>query len=169
MPKVGNIYSFNQFRDKAGALMTIVINPTDYLVVYDPDMKELWRSGDVFGASALYFQRADDQNVRTTGDRFRWIFMKQRIQVTSKNEIMVGRNDGLFVLGNARNYKRGAVYDMAWDGSSLEEVWRTKETQSYMPDYWYDEAKKELLILQMPMKPGPGEEGAASLAIKKVE
>jgi hypothetical protein len=35
------------------------------------------------------------------------------------------------------------------DGSSLEEVWRNKDTQSYMPDYWYDEPK-ELLILQMP-------------------
>ena len=38
-----------------------------------------------------------------------------------------------------------------------------------MPDYWLDEARSELLLLQMPQKSGPGEEGAASLAIKKVE
>jgi azurin len=169
MPRYGNIYAFNQFRDADGAMMTIVINQDDYLVVYNADMKELWRSNDSFGGSALYFQKTDDKNVRTTGDPFRWIFMKLRIQVTSRNEILVGKNDGMFVIGNSRSYKRGAVYSMAWDGSSLEEVWRTKETQNYMPDYWFDEGRNELLILQMPAKPGPGDEGAASLAIKKVE
>ena len=169
MPRYGNIFSFNQFRDKEGELLTIVINPNDYLIVYNAEMKELWRSGDNFGATALYFQKTDDRNVRTTGDRFRWIFMKQRILITSKGEIMVGKNDGLFVIGNVRNYKRGAVYNFYWDGSSLEEIWRTKDTQSYMPDYWYDEPKNELLILQMPAKPGVGDDGAASLAIKKVE
>jgi hypothetical protein len=38
-----------------------------------------------------------------------------------------------------------------------------------MPDFWYDEARSELLLLQMPLKPGMGEDGAASLAIKMVE
>jgi hypothetical protein len=169
MPRYGNVFSFNQFRGKEDELLTIVINPNDYLIVYSPEGKELWRSGDNFGATALYFLKTDDRNVRTTGDKYRWIFMKQRILVTSKNEIMVDKNDGLFVIGNARNYKRGAVYNFFWDGSSLEEIWRTKDTQSYMPDYWYDEPKNELLILQMPAKPGVGDEGAASLAIKKVE
>ena len=169
MPRFGDIFSFNQFRGTEGELLTIVINPNGYLIVYNPEMKELWRSNDPFGMSALYFQKSDDDRARFTGDRFRWIFMKQRIQVTSKNEIMVGKNDGMFVIGNARNYKRGAVYNFSWDGSSLEEVWRTKDTQNYMPDYWYDEPRNELLILQMPQKPGPFEEGAASLAIKKVE
>lgn len=169
MPRYGNIYSFNQFRAKDGAVMTITMNPDNYLLVYDQDMKEVWRSSDKFGGSALYFQRDDAANVRVTGDKFRWIFMNQRIQVTSGNEILVGRNSGFFVIGNARSYTKGAVYDLVWDGSSLEEKWRTKEIQSYMPDYWYDELKKELLILQMPQKPGIGIDGASSLAIKKVE
>ncbi len=169
LPRYGSIFSFNQFRNKDGELMTIVINPDGYLIVYNPEMKELWRSNDAFGSSALYFQKTDDKNARISNDRSRWIFLKQRIQVTSKNDILIGKNDGMFVIGNARNYKRGAVYNFSWDGSSLEEVWRTKDTQNYMPDYWYDEPRNELLILQMPQKPGPFEEGSASLAIKKVE
>ncbi|HQB39786.1 MAG TPA: VCBS repeat-containing protein, partial [Deltaproteobacteria bacterium] len=169
MPRHGNIHSFNQFRDKDGNLMTIVINKDNYLVVYDGEIKEIWRSNDAFGGTELFYLRPDPDNARVTGDNERWVFLNQRIQVTSRQEILVGRNDGMFVLGNARSYKKGAVYNLRWDGSSLEEVWRTKETQSYMPDYWYDEHHNELLILQMPKKPGPGVDGASSLAIKKVE
>jgi hypothetical protein len=59
---------------------------------------------------------------------------------------------------------------MVWNGSSLEEKWRTRDTQNYMPDYYYDEGRNELLILQTVQRPGVmGGRGASSLAIKKVE
>ena len=169
LPRYGDIYSFNQFRTQDGQLMTVVINPDGYLVVYDQEMKELWRSNDKFGGSALYFQREDSANVRVTGEKFRWIFMNQRVQVTSKGEVLVGKNDGFWVLGNARSYKRGAVFCLAWNGSSLEEKWHTRDTQNYMPDYAFDEAKNELLILQTVQRPGISTRGASSLSIKKVE
>lgn len=169
MPRFGEIYSFNQFRDSDGKILTVVINPDGYLIVYDHELKELWRSNDKFGGSELYFQKEDLANVRVTGDKFRWIFMNQRIQVTAKGDVLVGKNDGFWVLGNARSYKKGAVYCMAWNGSSLEEKWRTRDTQNYMPDYWLDEARNELLILQTVQRPGTSNRGASSLAIKKVE
>ncbi|MBK5274083.1 MAG: VCBS repeat-containing protein [Desulfuromonadales bacterium] len=168
MPRFGNIYGFNQFRDRDGTTHTIVINPDGYLVVYSQEMKEMWRSNDKFGGSELYFQKDDDANVRVTGDK-RWVFMNQRIQVSSKGEILVGKNDGFWVLGNARSYKKGAVYCFTWDGSSLSEKWRTRDTQNYMPDYQYDEAHNELIILQTVQRPGITTRGASSLAIKKVE
>lgn len=170
MPRFGNIYTFNQFRDNAGEIFTVVINPDNYLIVYDSHQKELWRSNDKFGGSELYFQKEDLDSFRTTGDKFRWIFMNQRIQVMSKNEVLVGKNDGFWVLGNARSYKKGAVYCLIWNGSSLEEKWRTRETQNYMPDYFFDERRNELLILQTVQRPSLTEvRGASSLAIKKVE
>jgi len=61
------------------------------------------------------------------------------------------------------------VYCMIWNGSSLEEKWRTRDTQNYMPDYWFDEARNELLILQTVQRPGISDRGASSLSIKKVE
>jgi hypothetical protein len=169
MPRYGNIYTFNQFRDSTGELFTVVINPDNYLIVYDKNKKELWRSNDKFGGSELYFQIEDPGNVRTTGDKFRWIFMNQRIQVTSKGEVIVGKNDGFWVLGNARSYKKGAVHCLLWNGSSLEEKWRTRETQNYMPDYFYDEGRNELMILQTVQRPGVSDRGASSMSIKKVE
>jgi hypothetical protein len=95
--------------------------------------------------------------------------MNQRVQVTAKGEVLVGKNDGFWVIGDARTYKKGAVYNMVWNGSSLEEKWRTRDTQNYMPDYFYDEAKNELLILQTVQRPGFNTRGASALAIKKVE
>lgn len=169
MPRYGNIYTFNQFKDSTGAVFTIVINPDNYLIVYDSAYNEFWRSNDKFGGSELYFQREDPDNVRVADDKFRWIFMNQRIQVTSKGEVLVGRNDGFWVVGNARSYKKGAVYCMIWNGSSMVEKWRTRETQNYMPDYFYDETHNELLILQTVQRPGISTRGASSLAVKKVE
>lgn len=169
MPRSGNIYSFNQFRDRDGKVITAVLNPDGYLIVYDQQMKELWRSNDRFGGSELFFQREDDSNLRVSGDRYRWVFMNQRIQVTPKGDVLVGRNDGFWVLGNARSYKRGAVHCLIWNGSSMEEKWRTRETQNYMPDYLFDDARKELLILQTVQRPGIATRGASSLSIRKTE
>lgn len=169
LPRFGTIYNFNLFRDPEGKLYTVIINPDGYLIVYDQQLKELWRSNDKFGGSELYFQKDDSANMRVTGDRYRWIFMNQRIQVTSKGELLVGKNEGFWVLGNARSYKNGAVYCLAWNGASLDERWRTRETKNYMPDYLFDEARNELLILQTVQRPGIDSRGASSLTIKKVE
>jgi len=169
IPNNGNIYTFNQFKTVDGKNYTLLINPDGYLIVYDQDLKELWRSNDKFGGSELYFQKDDSDNIRITGDKFRWIFMNMRIQVSSKGDILVGKNDGFWVMGNARSYKKGLVYNFSWNGSSLDEKWHTKETQNYMPDYYYDEARNELLMLQTVQRPGILTNGASSLSIKKVE
>lgn len=169
MPRYGTIYNFNQFRNSEGKTFTVVLNPDGYLIVYDQQLSELWRSNDKFGGSELYFQKDDAGNIQITGDKYRWIFMNQRIQVSSTGDILVGKNEGFWVMGNARSYKRGAVYCLAWNGSSLEEKWRTRETQNYMPDYLFDEARNELLILQTVQRPGVFTRGASSLSIKKVE
>ncbi len=168
MPRYGNIYNYNQFRDRDGSQLSVVIGSDFNLIVYNKDLKEVWRSNDKFGGTDLYFLR-DDPNVRVTGEQFRKVYLEMQIHVTARNEIMVGRNDGTFVFGNVRLYKKGAVYCFEWGGSSLDELWRTREVQNYMPDYWYDEGRNELLLLMMPLKPGPGEDGTAALAIKKVE
>lgn len=171
MPRYGNLYSFNQFKHESGQLLTVVYHDNNYLVVYDKDQKELWRSNDAFGGSELFYQVEDLDSVRVSGDKYRWFFMNQRIQVTSKQEILVGKNEGFFVLGNARMYKKGAVYSLYWNGAALEEVWRTKDTQNYMPDFYFDEAKSELLLLQLTQREDVlmRTKGATALQVKKVE
>ena len=173
LPENINIMSFNQFKDEEGKLYTVTLNIDGYIIVYD-GMKEIWRSNDKFGESEMYFMRPDDPNkVRFTGSFERFIFLTQRIQVTKANEVLVGKNDGFWgksIAGNSRTYKKGAVYSFAWNSSGLEEVWRTKDTQNYMPDFYYDELKGDLLLLQLVTRPTPlVDPGASVLAIKKVD
>ena len=167
MPRYGSIYSFNQVKVADGALLTVVINHDNYLVVYDQKQKELWRSNEKFGGSELSFQKEDLDNVRTTGSKYRTVYLNQKVQATGRGELLVGRNEGAWLAG----YKKGAVYALVWNGSSLEEKWRTKDTPSYMPDYVLDEGRSELLLLQLVQKPAMfgGDRGATALMIRKVE
>ncbi|MDD2501647.1 MAG: VCBS repeat-containing protein [Geobacter sp.] len=171
MPRYGSVYGFNQIKHPSGELLTVVYHDENYLIVYDKDQKELWRSNDAFGGSELFYKVEDDAMVNPTTDKYRWFFMNQRILVTKQQEVLVGKNDGFFVIGNARMYKKGAVYSLYWNGAALEEVWRTKDTQNYIPDFWFDEAKSELLLLQLTQREDVlmRSKGASALQIKKVE
>jgi hypothetical protein len=169
LPRFGMIYNFNQFRDRSGKVLTVVLDPDLYLVIYDEKLQELWRSNDKFGGSELYFLKEETSNLQITGDKNRWVFMNQRLMVTAKGEILAVKNDSSWVMGNSRTYKSGSVYCLAWDGSSLEEKWHTREAQNYMPDYLLDESRNELLLLQTVQRPGFLVKGASSLSIKKME
>lgn len=169
LPRFGMIYNFNQFRDRDGKLLTLVLDPDLYLVIYDEKLQELWRSNDKFGGSELYFLKEDSSYLQVTGDKNRWVFMNQRIVVTAKGEVLAVKNDSSWVMGNSRTYKSGSVYCLVWDGSSLEEKWHTREAQNYMPDYLLDESRNELILLQTVQRPGFSVRGASALSIKKIE
>lgn len=169
LPRFGHIYNFNRFRDGTGNIYTVVINDDGYLIVYSSAGEELWRSSDKFGGSATYFRREDLSNVRTTGDPFRWIFLEQRITVTPAGEVIVPKNEGMFVIGNNRLYKKSSIYAFTWNGSSLDEIWHTKQSQNYLADYFYDPGRKEIVALEVVKKEGLLEKGASVVAVKKVE
>ncbi|WP_298437226.1 FG-GAP-like repeat-containing protein [Geobacter sp.] len=169
LPRFGYLYNFNQFRDAAGNSCTVVLNDDGYLIVYSAAGEELWRSSDKFGGSETYFKREDLANIRTTGDQFRWIFLEQRITVTPTGEIIVPKNEGMFVIGNNRAYKKSSLYAFVWNGSSLDEIWHTKQSQNYQADYFFDSARKELVALEVVKKEGLFGKGASVVAVKRVE
>lgn len=169
LPRFGYLYNFNQFRDSAGSSYTSVINEDGYLIIYSAAGEELWRSADKFGGSETYFKREDLSKVIVTGDPFRWIFMEQRITVSPAGELIVPKNEGMFVVGNNRAYKKSSLYAFSWNGSSLDEIWHTKQSQNYLADYVYEPGAKEIVALEVVKKEGLLNKGTSIVTVKRLE
>ncbi|MBU5635755.1 hypothetical protein KOM00_03305 [Geomonas sp. Red69] len=169
MPRFANIFNFNQFRDQSGKSYLTTFSDSGYLLVYSDTGEELWRSSDKFGGSETYFQRRDWENERTNMTPFRTRFLDQRITVTEKGEILVPQNSGFFVLGNLRSYSKYSVVNFVWNGSSLEEKWRTKQSQNYLADYSYNPASKELILLEVAQKGTFGGKGGSVVRLLGIE
>jgi hypothetical protein len=170
LPRFGNIYDFNEVSDGAGKRMFVVISPDNNLLVYSPQGEELWRSSDKYGGSETYVKRRDKNltNARL-GEDFRTTFLEQRLTVTAQGDIIVPQSSGGWSIGNSRSFKKNALYCLAWNGSSLEEKWHTRESQNYLADYFYDEPRKELVLLEVVSKEGVLSKGASTITVKKVE
>jgi len=166
LPRFGNIFNFNMFTDAQGKSYYILFNPDGYLLVYSQELEQLWKSSDKFGGSETYFSRRTDP---TQISLTRYRFLDQRITVTTAGEIIVPENSGFFVVGDSRSYSKSAVVAFNWNGSSLVEDWRTRQSQDYMPDYVFDDAAKMLIVLEVVQKEGIMAKGASVVAIKKVD
>lgn len=169
MPRFANVFNFNLFRDQSGKSFLTAFSDSGYLVVYSDTGEEIWRSADKLGGSETYFQRRDWENERTNMTPFRTRFLEQRITVTDKGDILVPQNAGFFVMGNLRSYSKYSVVDFTWNGASLEEKWRTKQSQNYLADYSYNPASKELTLLEVAQKDTFGGKGGSIVRVLGVE
>lgn len=168
LPKNLSLYSFGQFKDTAGAVHTVVLAPDSRrLIVYDRELQELWRSAETYGGSELYMLRRD---MDTPGlDDEPRIYIGQRLQITRSGEVLVGKNDRLPLLGDKGYLSNGRVYSFVWNGADLEGRWHTRSTDNYMPDFWYDDATRELLQLDLTGRPMLIGKGTTVLHIRNVE
>ena len=72
-------------------------------------------------------------------------------------------------MGDSRSYNKNSIYAFAWNGATLDELWHTKLSQNYLSDYLYDEARKELLLVEVVKKEGLIDMGASAISVKKIE
>jgi hypothetical protein len=169
LPRFGFLYNFNQFSGIKGELYSIVTDPDGLLIVTTPNGESVWRGVDNFGGSETFFKRDDLQNMQFTGTEFRWVFLQQRITVTPTGEVIIPRNGGFWVVGNARNYGKSSIYAFAWNGVSLVEKWHTKENPTYLADYFYDHERRELVQLEVVQHEGLFAKGYSAITVRRVE
>jgi len=154
LPRYANIFNYNTVKGPDGKTYITVLSTDGNLVVYSEAGEELWRSTEKFGGSETYFQREAGASVRTTYEKMRWRFLDQRITSTPEGDIIVPQNSGFFVVGNSRSYSKYALIAFTWNGSSMEEHWRTKQSQNYLADYFYQPDTRELVLLEVVQKEG---------------
>ena len=169
LPRYGYIYNFDTFTDAQGKNCIVLLNRDGYLAVYSQELEELWKSSDKFGGSELSFRRPYKTSVSGADNFTNVVFIDQRITVTKEGEVVVPQNGGFWVVGNSRSYSKNSIYAFKWNGSTMVEQWHTAQSQNYLPDYAYDEAKKELVLLEVVKREGLLGKGASALAIKKVD
>ena len=169
LPRFGHIFNFNRFIDREGKPLLVVLHPDGFLMVFTESGEELWRSNDKYGGSEVYFSRSDQQNMKYTGTATRKVFLEQRIIVRNNSEIIVPQNSGFWVVGNSRSYSKSAVHAFTWTGVGLEERWHTKVSQNYLSDYYLDESRNELVLLEVVKKAGPVQKGASAVTVRKID
>jgi hypothetical protein len=165
LPRYANIFNYNTVPGPDGKSYPVVLSGDGYLVVYSDAGEELWRSSEKFGGSETYFQRETGASIRDTYDKFRWRFIDQRITVTAGGDIIVPQNAGFFVLGNNRSYSKYSLIAFTWNGASIEERWRTKQSQNYLADYYLQPASGELVLLEVVQKEGPFAKGGSAVRV----
>ena len=147
LPRYANVFNFQMVALQNGEEFIVAFDGDRYLNVYDSSQKKVWKSMDKFGGSELFYQVKGGLNYKATGKDSTTYFMEQRIQKISDDTIVVVKNDGALVVGDARVYKKGSVYALKWTGTELEEVWRTKDFQNYLADCYLNYEKNEMYQL----------------------
>jgi hypothetical protein len=165
MPRFGHIFNFNKFTDGAGKSYFTVFSNDGYLIVYSDQGEELYRSSEKYGGSETYFQRQEQSTARPGEDNIRWRFIQQRITVTEKGDLVVPQNDGFFVVGNQRSYSKHSICCLTWNGSSLEERWRSKLNPNYLADYFLTPGSGELVLLEVVQKAGIFGKGGSAIRV----
>ncbi len=161
------VYSFGQYKDKAGMLLTVALSSAGRVVVYTPEMAELWQSTETYGESELFMEKRDSDAIGQQEDPK--IYLKQRIQVLANGEVMVSKNDMYPLLGVKAGLKNGRIYGLAWNGSDLVQSWHTRSTDNYVADFAYDARSKELFQLEVVSRPNILSRGSSVVSVRKVE
>ena len=170
LPPATAIYRFAQFADKSGAAKTVVLGTDDRLKVYDNDQRELWRSIETYSGSELFMEKREGTTRVANQEDQPKIVLPLRLQATGNGEVLVGKNETSLFGIKKWNFNKGKVYCFGWNGETLETKWHTRDAEYYMPDYYYDEATKELLQLELIERPMPlVAKGSSVVSIKKTE
>ena len=169
LPRHGNIFNFTRFRDAAGVEKWVVMDEDGYLIISAVDGSELWKSSDKYGGSETYFNYESVAQLRGKGNISRWNFLEQRITALADGTLIMPRNEGTFSIGNNRSYNKHSLFGLQWSGSILREAWHTRQTPSYLADYVYDAATREVVLLEVIQRAGLFGAGKTAISINKLD
>lgn len=169
LPRPGNIFNFSPFRDASGVEKRVVMDEDGYLIIFAADGSQLWKSSDKYGGSEKYFNFESYAQMRAKGDKYAWTFLAQRILVLPDGTLVVPRNEGSINIGNNRTYNKHSLVGLQWSGAMLREAWHTRLTPSYLADYAFDAATREVVLLEVVQRAGLFGAGKTALSINKLD
>jgi len=142
LPKGLNIFDFVQADiEGGGTKVTIAINNSNRLQLYDAAGTLRWTSPDIFGAGNNFFGTLTSANNAVNSEKeTAWI--RTRIVVADLdgdgiNDILVGRNrvETVAFMPNLRYFDGSSLAALTWESNSLVRLWETKKIPGYITNY----------------------------------
>lgn len=131
LPKRVNLYGFAPFTNQGRTLIAWV-DDDGYLTVSNTSGEPLAVSADSVGGTESSFEMNDET---ANGLESRRIYLKGRVEITSRGNILVNANSGISILGRLRMYTRSELKLFSLNGTNLREVWHTAPDKSYLADF----------------------------------
>jgi len=129
--------------DGDGAPEVLVLDPLDYLRVFDRSGGEFYRSSDRYGGSELlleYDPTRSGENPRS-GIQPERVMLQGRMYFEDilgdgKKQLVVPRNNPSTGYSfQTRLYDKGKIFGLSWDGVGMQAVWETREVPGYIADF----------------------------------
>ncbi len=129
--------------DGDGAPKVLVLDPLDYLRVFDRSGTEIYRSSDRYGGSELMLE----YNPARAGENPRSGIQPDRVMLqgrmyfedilgNGKKQLVVPRNNPSTGYSfQTRLYDKGKIFGLNWDGIGMQAVWETRELPGYIADF----------------------------------
>jgi len=129
--------------DGDGAPEILVLDPNDYLRVFDRAGTEIYRSSDRYGGSELvveYDPSRSGQNPRSGIQPIRLMLQGrmffQDILGDGKKQLVLPRNTPSTGYSfDTRLYDKGKIFGLIWDGIGMQAAWETRELPGYIADF----------------------------------
>lgn len=159
LPEEINLFDFVYADlDGDGALETVAIDKKEKMKVYNQANELLWVSKKTFGGSQVYIgpnrgeavNEKDRKNYTADEDALReMVFVPGRMIATDvdsdgRQEIVINENtlSSLSIFDKLRIYNDGVIVGLAWDGTALNESWRTGSYRGYVAGFGFSSLKE---------------------------
>lgn len=152
LPRVGNVFNFvlADF-DGKGDIYTTLLDPYEYLRVYDQKGEELWKSGEYFGGSLAYMVDAEQVGTGDTpmASPGRRVFIPSPIFLIDldkdgRQEVVICQNHSKTQrLSDMRWFSNGKIHFMTWDGVSLISRWTSRKLSGAAVGYKVDDVDND--------------------------
>lgn len=134
IPAGFTLYDYHAFAGTDGIRRVAGLTEGGALTVSMPEGTKLWKSGETMGGSLAVIERYINVNSKSV-EGMRPQYLRARISGGPNGEVLVPVNEGSRLLPRLRSFGSSHLRALAWNGSMLQEVWRTQPQSGYLADY----------------------------------
>ncbi len=169
LPTKLNLFNFVEFNGADNHTKYAYLSNDDILHVSTAEELSIWKSSEPFGGSDVFFYPA----AATSNELIQPVYIPQRLTTLPNGEILVPQNDGPRIFTRYRDFDESRIVAHKWNGSALQESWRTSSQNGYLADFTVADAdndgKDELVMVVKFKHKNLLQKGSSSVVIYELD